>query len=92
MVFRRLSGRGLVCEILDLASLSTGKNSKSPRRASKTVQQVTMPAARPDNLSSVPGSHVVERENQLLQGCPHLHNECCGTCAYPMNKWVKNNF
>lgn len=32
------------------------------------AQQVAMPAAQTDNLSSVPESHVVERENQLPQG------------------------
>lgn len=43
-------------------------------RADKMVLQVEMPAAKPDNLSWIPWSLMVERENRLLQAvlCP-LH-------------------
>jgi hypothetical protein len=33
------------------------------------AQQVKAPATKPDDPSSIPGTHMVEGENQLLQ-CP----------------------
>ena len=42
-------------------------NQNKCSRASEMVQQVKVLAAKPDDLSSIPGTHTVERENGLLK-------------------------
>jgi hypothetical protein len=41
-------------------------NIKSPPRAIRLAQQIKVSTAKPD-LSSVSGTHMVDRENKLLQ-------------------------
>jgi hypothetical protein len=38
------------------------------RKANERAQWVRELAVRPKNMSSIPGMHMVERENQLLEG------------------------
>ena len=40
---------------------------KSFWEAGEMAQWVKVPAAKPDHLSSIPGTNMVEKENQLLQ-------------------------
>lgn len=46
-----------------------------PSDAGKTAQQVKAFATRPDNLSYIPGTYMVERETWLLQvAYVHINN------------------
>jgi len=37
---------------------------------------VKVPAAKPDDLSSIPGTHMMERETKPLSSCPLTSTEC----------------
>lgn len=43
--------------------------------ASEIGQWVSMFAVMPEDMGSVPGTHMVERQNQLPQNC-HLTSSC----------------
>lgn len=46
------------------------------------VQRVKVLVAKPEDWGSIPGSHMLEGENQVLQGVlwpPQVH---CGMCVY----------
>lgn len=52
------------------------------------AQQVNVLAAMPEDLSSIPRTHVVERENQFPQADLQPPYEYCGTCVHHSHKQI----
>lgn len=48
-------------------------------KASGMTQQVQVTAAKPDSLSSIPGTHMVKGKNRLRQAVPWLPQVCRDT-------------
>lgn len=58
---------------------------KMVQRASNMDQQLNMPAIKPGDLSSIPRTHMVKAEHQLLQGVlwpSHAHHGICLSCPH----------
>lgn len=49
----------------------------------KTAQQIKALAANPDELSSIPGNHMAERENRVLLSSDSMHVPCRAHTATP---------
>jgi hypothetical protein len=58
--------------------------------ASEMTPRLKGLAAKPDDLSSIPQTHIVKAKSQLLQVLLWLSYKPNGTCATPPNKRNKN--
>lgn len=48
-----------------------------------------MPPSLKNRMSSIPRTHMVNRENQLLQVSSDLHQVYCSTCAHTYTRQIK---
>lgn len=62
----------------------------SGRECSKMVQQVKLLTAKPDNLSSVSGTHMMERKNKSTS-CLLTPMTCAMACTQTEKKTVEQN-
>lgn len=49
---------------------------------SKVSHQIKALATNPDNLSLIPGSYIMEEENQSQKLAPHLHTHAVEMCSH----------